>query len=1193
MYKIMHSIAGGSYAPDRAFRQRHSGKKHAGGRKVKTTNLFIWPLLLLFMAQSVFAQSLLEKKVTLEADNISLSQLFRLLKEKTGVNFVYNAEEAARAGTVTVHVKDQSLKKVLDTYLSAGKLAYEVSDKNILIFRKAGTGEAGAADPGVEREEDRTHLVSGKITDDKGVPLAGATVQVKGTGASVLADEQGHFEISVSGRKAVLLFSHIGYVSVAEPVGRRPVVAVQLHSGADKDLDKVVVVGYGTVRKREVTGSIASIGAEKLADRPVQSFDQALAGKAAGVKVYLPNGVLNNPPVVRIRGTNSISLSSSPLYIVDGIPINSGQVSPESNITNNPLADINPSDIESVDILKDAASTAIYGSRAAAGVVLITTKRGKAGKAKVNYNGWASVTKAVRLPGLLDAQQYMDLKNEAVLNLKELSGNANNSNVASKSFFPSYHADGSLIDTRWYDITYQTGLSHNHSVDVSGGTDAIKYFFSANYSDQNGFIRKDEFRRVGVRFNIEDKVTSWLKLSGGLNYTRNNNLSPNTGGLPKNALLIAGLGRLATATAPNVAALKEDGSYNVTGNAMGMGANTVVSNLYNPKALLDLNRYTSQSDHIIANINAEVNILPGLYYKMTYGVDYNKIENNDFESPVHGPGYAVHGDATNALVNIDNWNWTNSLNYFKTIGQHSLTLLGGYDVQRFSQNQWGAVMSNVADPYYTTFEGSFGALTPLGNYAIGTDYDNQWGYLSLFSRLNYDYAKRYFFTVNFRRDGNSVLGLHRKYGNFGGVSAGWSVSDESFYKGSVFGQIVNSLKLRGSWGKVGNGNITNRYAALNLYSSGLYGAAPTLNYYQAGNPDLGWETSYQTNAGLDLGFLKDRLQVQVSYFHNNVNDLILNSPQTSSKGIPGNSIALNVGSLYNRGWELSLNAGIINSGKFQWDASFNFSALKNRVKALAQGNIPIVGVTHVANETNNITKVGYSVGSLYGAKTDGVNPDNGRQIFINKSGKQVQYSYAVTAGQSNWSYLDGTVAPAITSDDYYVLGNALPTWFGGFSNNFRYGGFDLNLNFTYSGGNYIQNGTRATLLDARFYNNSKEALSRWTQPGQHTSVPRPIYGDVISSGNSFPISANVQKADFVRLESVSLGYTLPGRYFGAASGISSLRVYASVFNALLFTKYKGYDPEVSSNGDSNVAPSVDRNAVPQARSYTLGVNLTF
>lgn len=418
------------------------------------------------------------------------------------------------------------------------------------------------------------------------------------------------------------------------------------------------------------------------------------------------------------------------------------------------------------------------------------------------------------------------------------------------------------------------------------------------------------------------------------------------------------------------------------------------------------------------------------------------------------------------------------------------------------------------------------------------------------------------------------------------------MSEEPFYKNSRLAASLSNVRLRASWGRVGNGNLNNAFSSLELFSGSLYGNAATWALSQAGNPNLGWETSEQTNVGVDLGFLNDRIQAEITYFNNDVNGLILSAPQAISKGIPNNSILSNVGSMYNRGIELGITANVLRSNDFSWNTTFNFTKLQNRVTALSEGNTDIIGTTHVAYETTNITRVGHSVGSLYGAKTNGVNPANGQRIFINGKGEPVQYSQVVAPGQSQWTYLDGRPAPAITGADYYLLGNALPTWYGGFINSFRYKNFDANLNFTYSGGNLIMNGTRATLVDQRAYNNSTEVLTRWQKPGDITDIPRLVYNDQTSGGSSFPVSTNAEKGDFLRLQNASIGYRLPATLFGR-SGISSVRVYGQGSNLFLLTNYTGTDPESSVNGNTNTTPGVEKNSVGQARTVTLGLTIGF
>lgn len=1030
--------------------------------------------------------------------------------------------------------------------------------------------------------------ISGVVKDETGATLPGVSVRLKGTTIATVTDINGKFVIAVPNEQSILVFGYLGYVSKEMPVGKQKTFEVSLVPDA-KLLNDVVVVGYGTQTKAEFTGSASRVSGESLKDMPVQSFDQGLAGKATGVSIAQPNGVLNNPPVIRIRGVNSISLSSYPLIVVDGIPINTGNSAGNAQVANNPLGDINPADIESVNILKDAASTAIYGSRAAAGVILITTKSGKTGKAKVNYEAWAGVTNAVRLPELLNAEQFMLIKNEATLNSKLLSGNENNPAVPAASFFPSYHDDGSMVNTDWLAEVYQTGVSQNHSINFSGGSETTKYYFSTNYSNQEGLIRTNEFTRKAARFNLDHQLTSFIKLKANVNYNNSLNASPQTGSLEGNAFGLTSIARLATLSAPNVVAKFPDGTYNLSNsNTLGMGANTVSSNFYNPSALLAYNNYSSENDRVIGNFVADVNLLKNLSYHLSYGMDRFKIENKAFEGAQHGLGNAAGGRANNNSVLIDNWNLTHTLTYAGKIGEkNNLSLLAGYDIQKFNNSAWGAQRTGLADSFYEYYEGSFQNIEP-GN----ANFRSQKAFASIFGRISYDYDKKYFATINYRRDGNSALGSGKKYGDFGGISGGWALSAEDFYRQSSIADIMSSVKFRASWGKVGNGNIANNFGSLSLYNSSLYGTVPTFAFSQGGNPNLGWETSKQTNVGADLGFYNDRVTIDVTYYNNNVDGLILNVPQSPSKGIPGNAILQNIGAMYNRGIEFGISAQVINKGDFSWNANFNYTYNKNEVTDLFGAGSEIVGTTATASETTNITRVGYPVGSLFGAVTDGVNPANGQRVFINAAGERVQYSQSVASGQSRWTYLDGTTAAAINVNDYQVLGNALPTFYGGFNNTFKYKNFDLGINFTYSGGNYIQNGTKGTWRDQRFWNNSTEVLNRWTSPGQVTDIPRVVLGDLLSNGSSFPISENVEKADFIRLQTASLGYRFSPGIFGK-TGISSMRIYGQVYNAFLITNYSGQDPDISVNGNNNTTPGVDKNSVPQGRTFTFGVNIGF
>jgi TonB-linked SusC/RagA family outer membrane protein len=958
---------------------------------------------------------------------------------------------------------------------------------------------------------------------------------------------------------------------------------------AQKDsvsLTELVVVGYNTVSKGSFTGAATQLKTDYGKQSPVQSFEQALSGKAAGANISLPNGVLNNAPVIRIRGVNSISLSSYPLIIVNGIPIFTGDISTGAYVGNNPLADINPADIESIDILKDAASTAIYGSRAAAGVIVITTKKGDARKTAVSYNYSIAATNAVRLPKVLNASQYMEVKNEAVRNAKILSGKENDASVASALFFPSYNADGSEVNTNWNDYVYRTGISQNHHLSIDGGDETTNYYLSANYTNQQGFLIDNNFTRKGIYFNIKHNINRNLQLNANLSYNNSFNQAQNTGSLRNSAFLLIGAARMAMVLPPNVSAYNADGTYNISSTGrVGNGNNLITNGYYNPVALFANSRYTSGNDHIIGNLSATYRILRNLSFTTNYSLDRINTENISFNSARLGStGFNVKGDITNSYALRNSWIWSNTLKYNTSFFRNNIQLLAGYEQQKMTFSGWGVNATGAIDPFFENYQGGWSIYTPANNFL------SEKALVSYFGRMNYDFDNKILLAINLRRDGNSALAEGNKFGNFGGISAGWVMTEESFFKNTGLRDFVDFFKLRAGYGIVGNANLPTDYGSMNLYAATVYGTEAGLSISQAGNKQLGWETSKQANIGFDATILKNKMQISFSFFNNNIDGLILNAPQSPSKGIPGNVILANVGSMYNRGIEVELNYKVLNTGHFTWETSLNYTHVRNKVTALADGNADIVSYTHISSETTNITRVGYSVGSLYAAKTAGVNPENGRRIFVNAKGQQVQYSEAVASGQSNWTFLDGTTAPAINTADYQIVGNAIPVWYGGFNNNLRYKKFDLKIDFTYSGGNSVMYGTRGSLLDMRYLNNTVEVLSRWTSAGQTTNIPRVVYGDQTSNGAKFPISENVQKADFLRLNNLMLAYHLSDKICNKIK-MSEISVYVQGSNIWLLTAYKGSDPEASSNGNSNLTPGVDKNSVGLGRTITFGVNI--
>lgn len=1014
--------------------------------------------------------------------------------------------------------------------------------------------------------------VTGKVTDETGEPLIGATVSVPGTSGGAVTDVNGVYRLELPANGTVLRFTYTGYIQQDIAITDSNVYSPQMQTDLS-NLQEVVVVGYGTQQKRDITGNVSTVKGEDLPGLPAQSFDQLLQGRAAGVNINIPNGVLNNPPVFRIRGINSINLSSFPLVVIDGVPTFTGDLSANS-AANNPLSNLNPNDIESIDILKDASATAIYGSRASAGVVLITTKRGKKGKTRVNYDGSASWTQATRVPEVLNAQQYVEIKNEA----------AANANLVGPQFFLD-SVNGQLIDTRWADYIYRTGFSHNHGLSFSGGSDQTTYFLSLGYTNQEGMIVKNTFERLSSRLNLDHKIGKRIKVGATVGFGKNNNGAPNTGSLNGQAFNTSGLGRLAFVTAPVISPYNADGSYNInSSNQPGRGKNKQQVGFANPVPIIDNNTFTSEANQIQASAFGQLEILKGLILKTQYGIDNVNVESKSFQYPGHGDGFGTNGLASNSVFKNQRWNWQNTLNFDRSFGgKNNLGVVVGNEQQGTTTEGWGAQRTQAGDPFFTTYQGLFTTINPISLF------QSENYLLSYFGRLNYDFDKKYYVSVNLRQDEYSAFAAGQKRGIFWGASAGWTISEEQFWQ-DIFGSNVNYFKLRGSYGVVGNNNGLNDFASQSLFNSALYGPSPTIFYSQAGNAELSWESSKKTDIGAVFGLFGDRLQGEISYYKNLVDGVILPAPQAPSKGIPGNSVLINVGSFENTGWEFGIGGTIVRAGKFSWQSNINFTTSNNEVLTLSEDKSDITGSTG-GLETANIIRIGESIGSLYVVPTDGVNPENGRRIFIKRDGTRVQYNHVVPTGQSRWTTLDGATATAATvAADGVIYGPTLPTWFGGWDNTFTYGGFDLNVQCNYAGGNYVYNGSKAGLRDQRFWNNHTDVLDRWTENNKEGSIPRVVFGDNLSNGSAFPISENVEKGDFLRIRNITLGYRLPSSLLQRGD-IASLRVFASVNNAFLITKYTGTDPEVSTNGNSNTAPGVDRNTVPMPRAFILGVSL--
>jgi TonB-dependent starch-binding outer membrane protein SusC len=1024
--------------------------------------------------------------------------------------------------------------------------------------------------------------LEGVVINAKKEIVKGVSVLIKGTSETYITDEKGLFSIkTVTTFPVIIMVSSVGYFSQEILINSTNFVTITLEKSSNV-LDEVVVSsGYIIQKKNEFSGAVATISNKQLQNRPVVSFDQLLGGQATGIDIIAPTSVLNSTPILRVRGINTITSGLFPLVVVDGVTVFVGSIG--GLIGNNPLSDINPNDIQSIDVLKDASAAAIYGSRAANGVMVITTKKGKIGKPKINYDSWYSISTPYNLPKLLNAENYVAIKNEALVNAGKAPG-----------FNLSKNPDGSIVDTNWYDVAYSAGLSSNHNISISGANDATNYYFSAGYTNQNSFIKNNTFQRYVTRLNISHQLNHSIKIGANVTYSNGKNSGPNTGAIAGNSTSSSSyntqyitnepLGRMTYVLPPNVPVYKPDGSYSIqNGNSVGYGANVpaIVGtiNAYNLALVQNLDISTSENNTLIGNVFGEIYLFKNFKYRTSLGLNNLQVTNKSFLNPLHGGGSSSNGIATNLFTKLFRTDWVNMLVYTPTLNErHSLNVFLGQEKIKTVADGWGATQSNVTDPSYTNYQGGFKNIAPTGNLF------SENALLSYFSNLNYDYKKKYLLSINFRRDGLSALAEGNKFGNFGGASIGWNVYEENFFKNSSIVKVVGNLKIRGSYGIVGNSEIGD-YPSIGTYNSSTYGGEPTLVYTQTANPNLKWETSKKLDLGLNFSLLNNRVLVELDYYRNTIDGLILKSPQSLSAGIPNSYINENVGGMYNKGIELGINSIIINKENFKWNVSLNLSTLKNKVTSLTN-DVFVPSIFGV----QNMTRVGYSVGSIFAVPCKGVNPDNGQMVFINSQGREVQYNHI---GSPKWTYLDGSAAPAIDNyNDGVIQGPSLPKVFGGLNNTFNYKNFDLNINLTYVLGNKLYNGTRATISDQRYFNNGTFIKDRWTTPGQVTDIQKLYYGDNVSAGFSFTSTSKVEDGSYLKLKNISLGYHIDVKKSFLRDSLSSVYAYLQAGNLYTLTKYRGSDPEVSINGNS-INSGKDQNVPPNAQVFTLGLNVGF
>jgi TonB-linked SusC/RagA family outer membrane protein len=1012
------------------------------------------------------------------------------------------------------------------------------------------SGNAKAIErPATDQTQADDRIVTGTITDEKGATLPGVSVMLKGTGPTgrqrgTVTDSKGQFQLSVPDKGAVFVISFVGYLSQEIAVGNRTTVGIQLVPDT-KALEEVVVVGYGTQRKIETTGSIASVKAADLLQTPVANVAQGLQARVAGVQITQNSGAPGGNVSVRIRGTNSINGSSEPLYVIDGI-----QVSNSGGITDvSPLSQINPNDIESIEVLKDASSTAIYGARGANGVVLITTKRGKDGGTRVSYDGYGGVQQVNKTLDVLNAQQFAQLENDV--------------------YKRAIYADPTSLGkgTNWQDLIFRKAAMQSHQLSVSGGSQKTQLALSLNYFNQDGIIKNSNFTRYSFRSNIDHRISDKVRVGTSLYYGYSVNNGVGVGGTGSDVTSSrAGVLGAAVAAPPTLVPYRADGSVFPFQDQMN-GQYQEVSNPLN--YITPINRQTNQ--RILANVYVEFSLLKGLTYRPSFNADLGNTL-TEYYSPLSLLSQSQLASGGGSATNTSSYSRTllheSIFTYRNRFAEHhTLTVTAVLATQANVNQNYNQTASNF--PNDVTQNNSVGLAV---SQRIGSDKSKS-RLDSYLGRVNYGYKDKYFLDLTARADGSSKFGENNKYGFFPAVAGAWRIVEEPFMK-SV--PIISDLKLRGSWGITGNAGAIDPYQSLATVSaSGLnynYNHNPVTGINPAAipNPDLKWERSTQVDIGLDVSLFHNRLSLVADYYNKRTDNLLFQKVLPMSSGYT--ALTGNFGSIQNSGLELALNGRILPGGSrnLQWDASANITFNKNQVLAL-DGILD-----ELPRSAYALLKVGYPMGLYRTYIFDG----------ISQTGETILPGYDGRLGGQKVKDINGD--GTITAADQIIVGNSQPKYIFGLSSSFRYRGFDLNLFVQGVQGNKLMNLFRYTFETALGQQNVLAGLAnRWSPTN-----PNNEYASGFQGGR-LPISDRyVEDASFIRLKNISLGYTLPNVGPAKIKGISQLRLYVSANNALTITKYSGFDPEVNNFGNATTQ-FIDNGTYPIARSYLGGLQITF
>ncbi|MDR2920019.1 MAG: TonB-dependent receptor [Tannerella sp.] len=1113
---------------------------------MKLTLILFFSTVFTLFAENMYSQN---TRITIHKEKVTLQEILDEIEKQTEYLFLYNKKNVKINHSITVDASDQAVSKVLDEVLKNTNISYRMVGNHIVL--------SDQIENFVDNKQQNRKLITGTVSDNNGEPIIGANILEKGTTNGVITDPDGRFSLQVN-ENATLQISYIGYLNQEVTVKNQENIKIVLLEDTEV-LDEIVVVGYGTVKKRDLTGSVSSIKSEDIQRSPVTSFDQAIQGKAAGVQVTQASSAPGGRVSIRVRGGNSLSSSNEPLYIVDGYPISAGGSAGGNGTAQNPLATLNTSDIASIEILKDASATAIYGARGANGVVLITTKRGNIGKPQVTLDAYYGVQTRLKKLDMMNAREYAELVNEARANDGQAAVFPNPNNLY---YFPDPSSLGEGVD--YQDEVFTSAPIQNYNIGITGGNEGIRYAIGGSYFGQDGIIKNSDFNRASFRSNLDIKVLSNLTVSANISASHSwadampseGDGGGGTGGIVHGAILMP----------PTVPIFDEEGNYTMTNPTPG-GTPT-----NNPVATA--NHYTDEQeiDRFLGSVDVNWEIMKNLTFKVSFGTDLSNANRAFYWPKETHRGSTKNGEGYQRYVKNVSYLNENILTYSNVFGDHSLNAMGGYTWQIFHYKDFNAGSTNYSSDLYQA--NNLGAGT---NYTAPASSRSQSQLASFLGRLNYIYKDKYLFTFTARADGSSKFGVNNKWAFFPSFAVAWRISEEEFLKENEW---LSNLKLRVSYGKTGNQNIDN-YKSLAMLGTMNYPLGDDLTSgvgpNNIPNPDLKWETTATTDIGLDIGLFNNRLSLVVDYYYKKTTDLLWNISTPAISGFK--SIFKNIGSLENKGVEIGLGADVF-TGKFQWNTQMNWSRNRNKVLEIP-GYTPSVqgSLSGHLKVDGSWLEPGLPVGVWNRLKYDGVFQDQAQLDAGPRSSNNDKLGDARFVDKNG----DGKIN---YTDDRMIVGDPNPDFIYGWTNNFSFKGFDLSVYLQGSYGNDIINVQRAeTNISGPWGNQRREILNRWTPTNTNTDIPRArVTVDPLLLQSDWLI----EDGSYMRVKTMTLGYT-----FKKIKFMNSLRLYVTGQNLITITNYSGFDPEVNSQGNSNLQMGVDYNAYPSSKAFLFGANVSF